>query len=514
MRTYKIFLGIAAASMLAACNQPSKVTEARSISAGEFTRVTVDNGTYEGYLDGSIYNFKGIQYAKAERFMPPQNPDKFEGVRMAKCYGPKAMQGQTFNWSEKQTDYAFGNNFVMEPMSETESLVLNVWTPGINDNAKRPVFVWVHGGGYSSGSGHDLPCYEGMSLAEKGDIVFVNINHRLNVLGYTDLRGLGGKYENSVNLGQQDIVKALEWINRNISKFGGDPSNVTVGGQSGGGGKVSTLLAMPSAKGLVHKAVIQSGSTLRSGDAEASKAAGIEFAKALGVKPGPDADFSNFTYEQLVAASRLVRTGNGPVMDGVIVAEHPFDGTGSQINHDVPMLIGTNFNEMVFDINFTVTRDEAIERLAKDRGNLAEAFYDAFMTVYPEAEPKEATYVDTRSRANAIKQAIAKYNEGGANVYLYLFTWAPDLNALGASHGMELPFMFNNVALQREMTGGNDRAYAFQEKVSDFWLSFIKNGKPSAAGCPEWPAFTPENGATMILDDECVVRNHHDKAIL
>lgn len=514
MRTYNFFIGIAAASILAACAPGTPVAEVRSISAGEFTQVTVDNGIYEGYLDGTIYNFKGIQYAKAERFMPPQNPDKFDGVRMAKCYGPKAMQGQTFNWSEKQTDYAFGNNFVMEPMSETESLVLNVWTPGINDNAKRPVFVWVHGGGYSSGSGHDLPCYEGMSMAEKGDIVFVNINHRLNVLGYTDLRGLGGKYENSVNLGQQDIVKALEWIQRNISKFGGDPSNVTVGGQSGGGGKVSNLLAMPSAKGLVHKAVIQSGSSLRSGDAEASMAAGIEFAKALGVKPGPDADFSKFTYEELVAASRKVRAGSGPVMDGKIIAEHPFDGVGSQINHDVPVLVGTNFNEMVFDIDFTVTKEEAIERLARTKGDQAAEFYDAFMAAYPGAEPKEATYVDTRSRGNAVKLATAKYNEGGANAYLYLFTWAPDLNALGASHGMELPFMFNNVALQREMTGGNERAYALQEKVSDFWLSFIKTGKPSAAGCPEWPAFTPENGATMILDDECVVRNHHDDAIL
>lgn len=501
----------AAAGILAGCATDAPKS-ARSISAGEFTRVKVENGIYEGYLDGGIYTFKGIQYAKAERFMPPQAPDSFEGVRMAKCYGPKAMQGQTFEWSEKQTDYSFGNNFVMEPMSEQECLVLNVWTPGINDNASRPVFVWVHGGGYSSGSGHDLPCYEGLSLAEKGDIVVVNLNHRLNVLGYMDLRGLGGKYENSVNLGQQDIVKALEWIHRNIAAFGGDPENVTVGGQSGGGGKVSTLLAMPSAKGLIDKAVVQSGSTLKVGESEQTIAAGIEFAKALGVVPGPDADFSRFSYQELVAAAGRGRMG--PTMDGKIVAEQPFDGVGSQLNHDVPMLIGTNFNEMVFDINFSMTEDEAVEALAKTKGENARAFYDAFKVAYPDADPKEATYVDTWSRANAIKQASAKYAEGGADVYLYLFTWAPDLNALGASHGMELPFMFNNVSLQREMTGGNDRAYAMQDIVSDLWLSFIKTGKPTASGCPEWPAFTPQNGATMILDDVCELRSHHDDAIL
>ena len=244
-------------------NTPTDVLKGRTITAGEHTQVQTLYGPIEGYLDGSIYTFKGIQYAKAERFMPPQYPDKFTELKQCKLYGPQAPQSESLRWTgNTQTDYAFGNQFVLEPMDEKECLVLNVWTPGINDGKKRPVFLWIHGGGYATGSGHDLPCYEGYALAEKGDIVVVNINHRLNILGFLDLTALGGAYAESVNLGMQDIVKSLEWVRDNIERFGGDPANVTIGGQSGGAGKVSTLLAMPSAKGLFSKAILQSGSTL------------------------------------------------------------------------------------------------------------------------------------------------------------------------------------------------------------------------------------------------------------
>lgn len=500
--------------ILAACCNSNTQESVRSISAGEHTRVTIENGTIEGYLDGDIYTFKGIQYAVAERFMPPQKPSHFDGVRMCKIYGPKAPQGQTLNWSEKQTDYNFGNQFILEPMDEKECLVLNVWTPSITDNAKRPVFVWIHGGGYSSGSAHDLACYEGLSLAEKGDIVVVSLNHRLNVLGYTDMTALGGKYSESVNLGMQDIVKALEWINTNISKFGGNPADVTIAGQSGGGGKVSTIMAMPSAKGLFHKAIVQSGTTLRLSESAQTQNQGIALAEALGVKPGPDADFSKFTYDELVAASRKARIGASPILDGKFIAEQPFDPVAAEVSRDVPMLIGTDFNEFTFDIGIQADKQQVIERLAQRRGDKAEEFYNDFMEAYPNAEPKEALYVDLGFRGNAVKQAKAKSAQGGANAYLYLFTWKPDTNVLGASHGMELPFMLNNVSLMREMTGGTERAYKFQEVISDIWLAFIKTGNPNIKSIPEWPAYTAENGATMILDDVCTVRNHHDSKIL
>ena len=222
-----MILTAAAALLCAACGPqaPEKYLPDGAITAGENTRVETTYGTIEGYLDGSIYTFKGIRYAKAERFMPPQAPDRWEGVRQCKLYGPQTPQTETLNYNDgnTQTDYGFGNQFFLEPMDEA-CQVLNVWTPSITDGRKRPVFLWIHGGGYSSGSGHDLPCYEGRALAQKGDIVVVNINHRLNVLGYLDLTGLGGKYAQSVNLGQQDIVKALEWVRDNIARFGATPT--------------------------------------------------------------------------------------------------------------------------------------------------------------------------------------------------------------------------------------------------------------------------------------------------
>ena len=271
--------------------------QAQSITAGQQTRVETIYGTIEGYQDGNIFTFKGIQYAKANRFMPPQQPDKFEGIRQCKVYGPQAPQNESLKWNghNSQTDYGFGNQFVVEPMDEKECLVLNVWTPGLGSRKQRPVFVWIHGGGYTSGSGHDLPCYEGRALAEAGDIVVVNLNHRLNILGYADLTGLGGKYAQSVNLGMQDIVKALEWVRDNIGRFGGNPDEVTIGGQSGGGGKVSTLLAMPSAKGLFKRAIVQSGSTLRQAMPEKTRSFGIALAQELGQPTSRDTPTTNST---------------------------------------------------------------------------------------------------------------------------------------------------------------------------------------------------------------------------
>ncbi|MCR4852279.1 MAG: carboxylesterase family protein [Prevotella sp.] len=492
---------------------------AQPITAGVHTRVNTVYGPIEGYQDGSIFTFKGIQYAKADRFMPPEAPDKFTELRMCKLYGPQAPQTETLKWSgNTQTDYAFGNQFVLEPMDEKGCLVLNVWTPSINDNKRRPVFVWIHGGGYFSGSGHDLPCYEGRALAEAGDIVVVNLNHRLNILGYIDLTGLGGKYSKSVNLGMQDIVKALEWVRDNISRFGGDPQQVTIAGQSGGGGKVSTLLAMPSAKGLFKRAIVQSGSTLRQADPANTREAGIALTKELGLEPNGDADFSKFTYEELNAASARVfkgrRGGFSPVVDGVILPQHPFD-PASPTCKDVPMLIGTDFNEFTFDISKDMTEEEAIAAVKKRMGDeQGEKFCKAFRKAYPNAAPKEMTYVDTGFRSGAVKQAAAKSAQGGAPAWLYLFTWKPESNALGASHGMELPFMLHNVSLQREMTGASAAAYEFEKVISSIWLSFIKTGNPNIEGLPKWEPYNAKTGVTMILDNKCYPLQHHDKELM
>jgi len=494
--------------------------QAQPITAGEHTRVETIYGTIEGYQDGSIFTFKGIPYAKAERFMPPQAPDKFETVRQCKLYGPQAPQNESLHWNARnsQTDYGFGNQFVVEPMDEKECLVLNVWTPCINDQKRRPVFVWIHGGGYAGGSGHDLPCYEGRALAEAGDIVVVNLNHRLNVLGYIDLTGLGGKYSQSVNLGMQDIVKALEWVRDNISRFGGNPEEVTIGGQSGGGGKVSTLLAMPSAKGLFKRAIVQSGSTLRQALPQQTQPYGRAFAQELGQPATASADFSKFTYDELNhAVTRLaqkgIRGGFSPVVDGTILPQHPFEPASSTAK-DVPMLIGTDFNEFTFDISRNMTWAEAEAIVRQRQGDRADQYIAAFKKAYPKAEPKEMTYVDTGFRAGALKQAAAKAAQGGAPAYLYLFTWKPESNALGASHGMELPFMLHNVSLQREMTGASAKAYKFEQLISSIWLQFIKTGNPNVKGLPKWEPYNAETGITMILDNKCQPLQHHDRDLM
>ena len=437
------------------------------LTTGEDTIVSTKYGKIQGYNDAGIYTFKGIQYAKAERFMPPEYPDKFDGVKKCQVYGPKAMQNQNVRWNDP-TDYDFGFQFKIEFLSE-DCQVLNVWTPAL-DGKKRPVFVWIHGGGYANGSAIFLPAQDGRSLAEKGDIVVVTVNHRLNILGYIDLTALGGKYSESVNLGMQDLVKALEWVHDNIEAFGGDPGCVTIGGQSGGGGKVSTLMAMPSAQGLFHRAVVQSGSTLRQSLPEQSQALGLAVLDELGLTPETADKLAEVPYDELEAAgNRASRRAGGrfaPVVDGKYLVQHPFDPAAPECSRDVPMLIGSNLNEFCYTNNVKFT-------------------------------------VDERARAGVISHATVKAAQGGAPAYVCLFEWQSAVNdgALAACHGMELPFMFNNVAVQREMTGGTKEAYKMADRVSSAWINFIRNGDPNTKKLPKWEPFNAETEATMVLDN-------------
>lgn len=441
---------------------------------------------------------------------------------MCRLYGPKTPQTSTsLNWKEGVTDNDFGFQFNLEPVDEKNCLVLNVWTKSISDNGKRPVFVWIHGGGYASGSGNDLPCYEGRSLAEKGDIVVVNLNHRLNVLGYIDLRGLGGKYSESVNLGMQDIVKALEWVHDNISKFGGDPGNVTIAGQSGGGGKVNTLMAMPSAMGLFHKAIAQSGSWVSHNNDENGRALGLEVVSQLGLNPSQADNLAEVPYEELAAAgqraSAKLRFTEGfcPTLDGKYLIDPSFDPDAPQISKDIPMIIGSNKNEFTYDNSRSMTEDEVLAKLSESMGKEDAAKYiEAYSKAYPNHKAEEIVYTDLFLRKAAVKMADAKSALGAGKVYMYFFCWKPATNALGACHGMELPFVFNNIALQREMTGGTADAYALSELMSSAWISFMRTGDPNVEGLPKWEPYTAENGNTMIFDKKCEVVHNHDREML
>ena len=515
-----LILGAVAALLLCACANDGQNARKGPITTGDDCIAETTSGKILGYNDAGIYTFKGVPYAKAERFMPPQAPDKWEGIRKTQVYGPQAMQGQNMNWGGTPSDYDFGFQFKKELNSE-DCQMLNVWTPAL-DGKKRPVFVGFHGGGYASGSAIFLPAQEGRALAEKGDIVVVTVNHRLNILGYIDLTALGGKYSESVNLGQQDLVKALEWVHDNIAAFGGDPGCVTIGGQSGGGGKTSTLMAMPSAKGLFHRAIVQSGSTLRQQEPEQSRAVGLAVVEELGLKPGPDVDLSKFSYEELVAAGnrasrRVGRGGFSPVVDGKYLIQHPFDPVAAECSKDVPMLIGSNLNEFCYTNNIPFTMDQVKERLLPRLGEEKFAqFVQDFESVYPGQAPKELVNTDFRTRGNVIRQATAKQALGGANAYVYLFAWKSPVNegALAACHGMELPFMFNNVENQREMTGGTPEAYKMEDIVSNAWIAFIKTGDPNCKGLPAWEPFNPEENPTMVFDNVPELRKNHDAVML
>lgn len=489
----------------------------------DMTTITVTtSGQVQGYLDGGIYTFKGIPYAQAERFMPPEKPEHWSNVRMCRIYGPKCPQsGVSLSWNYEPGDSRFGFNGAIEAMDEKECLVLNVWSKGLNDGKKRPVFFWIHGGGFATGSSSELQCYEGRALAEKGDIVVVSINHRLNILGYLDLRSLGGRYSESVNLGMQDIVMALEWVKENISNFGGDPENVTVAGQSGGGGKVDCLMSMPSAIDLFDRAIAQSGSWVLHTEDEIGKELGRDVLEELGVSGSEEAireKLNSLDYSVLVkAGDKALRKAHlqmfCPTVDGKYVTDPSFDPDAPTISRHIPMMIGSNQNEFSYSRE-NLSEEEIIARLVEMVGEEdAVDYMQDYRKAYPDGRLQDVLYTDLFLRKKAVAMADAK-SAIGSDVYMYLFSWKPDGNDLGSVHGMEMPFMFNNIALQREMTGGTKDAYKLADLMSSAWINFIRCGDPNVKGLPDWQPYTAENGNTMVFDKKCKTVHNHDRDLI
>lgn len=505
----------------------------RLITSTESTELEISSGKIAGLIDNGVYIYKGIPYAKAERFMAPAPADKWEGVRSCRAYGPTCPQSKRTGWYSDEQAYAFDWN---DGFANENCLRLNIWSKNVGNREKLPVMVWLHGGGYAAGSGQELPSYDGTSLASTGEVVVVTLNHRLNVLGFLDLSAYGEKYADSGNAGLMDLVAALQWIKENIAAFGGDADNVTIFGQSGGGGKVTTLLATPSAKGLFHKAIIQSGSMLRTMTAEYSRKIGEATVANLGLSPEDIDKIQTVPYEELLAAGEKavaqVRAeaekagvssfifGWAPTVDGRLLPQQPFDPEAPAQSKDIPLIIGTTIHEFNMSAYVpalrTIDEKSVKEFLSKKYGERADEFQQAFAKAYPQHAAKDMIDIDAIFRPNAIEQANVKAAQGGAPVYMYLFAWeSPVLDGIFRStHCMDIPFVFANTDLHASMTGGGDQARDLAAKMSRAWINFAKTGNPATESLPLWEAYTPQKGATMIFNHECTVKYHHDKQLI
>lgn len=511
--------------------------QAQLITSNDAAITATESGQVQGYISNDIFTFKGVPYGQAERFATATKAEPWEGIRSSRTYGPVAPLLTSTTPVPDEAEFVFDHDW---GYTGEDCLVLNVWTPSIDDGKKRPVMFWIHGGGFVSGSSQELPSYDGERLARTGDVVVVSINHRLNVLGFLDLSAYGEEFATSANNSILDMKLALEWVQTNIENFGGDPDNVTIFGQSGGGAKVNTLMAMPAAQGLFHKAINMSGSfrqglltreTTQKIAAKTLAELGIEAAEVDKIKEVPFAELSAAATRALKAVEvELKAEGQDfgqfglnwePSMDGKVLLHQPLSDEAMALSKDIPLMIGSTKNEFTSFFMDPIAQGGEVAvmgYLRQQYGDRTEEYIAAVKEAYPEThKPVDLITVDMVFRPGAVHQANKKSAlAGGAPVYMYLFTWeSPVMNGKYKSlHCLDIPFAFNTIGLARQMTGATPEAHALAPKVSQAYLNFARTGNPNHAGLPDWPAYDEAKGATMMLDNDCEVRYHPDKTFL
>ena len=488
--------------------------------------VEIASGKIRGAVASGVHAFKGIPYAAptggANRFLPPQPVTPWDGTRDVLAYHGQAPQSPAKPKRRSEMDNILGP---ADATPEVEDcLTLNIWTPGLD--GKRPVMVWLHGGAFAYGSGNRAVT-EGTNLARRGDVVVVSVNHRLNICGYLHLEDIGGeRFAGSGNAGSLDMVAALQWVRDNIAAFGGDPGNVTIFGESGGGGKVSALLVMPAAKGLFHRAVIQSGAAVRFTTRERANALADAVVKQLG---GID-KLADVPLDQLLGtiqpASRsagprayplLDRYDFGPVVDGAVVMQHPCEPTTSPLGDDIPLMIGGTAQEATLFLdddavwNRTLTEAELRERVAVVAGPDTDAVLALYRARLPGASAGDrliAALTGSNFSVRTWLYAERRAARGGAPVYHYSLDWPSPFTGgrMGAHHAMDLPFVFDTTDVPLS-TKGADGAAELAAAMSATWAAFARTGKPENPAIPAWPAYTPETRATMVFDTRCRVVN-------
>ena len=487
-------------------------------------------GKVRGFILRGIHTFLGIPYGAdtsgSNRFMPPQKPNAWTETRPAVWWGNTAPQIMDNRYANQYASFVDHWNY--DDVSE-DCLRVNVWTPAL-DQKKRPVILWLHGGGYTNGNAVEQDGYHGENLSRFGDVVFCSINHRLGALGYSQLSAAGG-HPASGNVGNLDMVASLEWIRDNISNFGGDPGNVTIIGQSGGGSKVTTLMNMPSAKGLFHKAVALSGSSLSGTNKEFAEKVGLKIMEEAGLKPGDIKGLQKLTWREYIdiankAAAKMgdeakrmniARAGFSPVGDGQYLASGEFFMDSSHFSADIPLLINTTFHEQspsrtdasLEKINLSGVKEKLRSRFADQTDKIV----DAYARNFPDAKPVEIWALINSNRKNAIATANVKAGQKKAPVYVSWFGWQPPLfdGRMRAFHCDDICFWFYNTDLMLTHTGGGKRPRALSEKMAKSFLNFARTGNPNGGGLPNWKPYTAEKGETMVLNDQSMLALDPDR---
>ena len=484
-----------------------------------------------GSVEDGIEVFLGIPYAAStagvNRFRPPQPRQPWTDELECTAYGATCPQTVLVTQMSDEMRAVRAPVGGPPPAPGEDCLVLNVWTPDADDGARRPVMVWFHGGGYTTGSG-SVRANRGTRLAQRGDVVVVTINNRLGALGFLALGEIGGEeYADSGNAGLLDMVAALQWVHDEIEAFGGDPGNVTIFGCSGGGGKVTTLLGTPAAAGLFQKAIVESGPMLHGVERDGATATARAVLGALGLDDSQVKALHDVPFPELIAATqsilpdtlqRLLVNGRGhhfgPVVDGRTLPAHMFDPVAAPSAVGVPLIIGTNKDEIAL---FAAMIGDFDDWGAQRHLDIVRAFagdrYDDVLDVYSRSRAGATTAdlavaaMSAPTRASTITLTERKLAAGdAAPVYMYLFAFESDIlgGRVKAGHGLEVPFVFD-LTDEAPMTGSRPEKADVAAAMSTAWLAFARTGDPNHDGLPAWPRYDVETRATMVFDAECRV---------
>ncbi len=533
--------------------QPHEARPTLIIASPHKNVVETASGKVYGYVQDGIVSFRGIPYGAStegkNRFMPPVEPEPWAGERSALYWGPVAPQPFTSTLDAPRSGWKHDREAFMfdweDGHDSEDCLRINVWAPSINDNAKRPVMMWLHGGGFVFGSSQELRMYPGDGLAHRGDVVAVSVNHRLGSLGFANLMDYGEQYASSPNVGMLDLVLALQWVKANIANFGGDPDNVLIFGQSGGGGKVSTLMGMPSAQGLFRRAAVESGSMLGDHSPEQSAQMTAGVLAELGLSKHNISRIHEIPYQKIIEAavhSQRVSgaygihegLGWGPVVDGTVLPRAAWTPDAPSYSKDVPLIVGNTLNEFFNSVQMedasldSMSMGEVRKRLsgtggspsffAANLGKGTDHVIEVFRRAYPHATPFTMFSIISAMatmRLSALTQAKRKAEQGGAPAYNYWFQWqTPILDSQArAFHCSELPFVFYHTEVCAPMTGGGPAALDLAGRMADAWIIFARTGNPNHTGLPLWPPYDPVRMPTMIFDNQCVVKDDPDGEI-